>query len=1056
VIAPTITTAEGAGAVTESAQVAFAALSAGQTLTLAGLTFTAGVNGASAAQVAGAFENLQNGATTGNGTLVANGSGFYQGTFSGWTTSSASSNNVTFTSTSANTNVSDLAPATTATAPVISITQGQIGITETYEVTFADMKAGQTLTIANYTYTADADKTGAQVATLWANKAAGTGTEAPFTGTLTYATATAADGNKLIFTGNPTLSNVADLTVEVGGLPSTVTASGGQGGRAESAAVTFNALAAGAIMNLGGLIFTAGAAGATATQVAQAFQNLTSGATTGDGTSYGTYSGALTGYSTGSAAGGSSITFTSTSPATNVTNLAMPTTITVAISTAEGSLSSTEVATVDFSNGAGGDPTSTNALTSGQTISIAGLTFTANGNVTRTSLAAAFSNLQNGATAAQLNASGQSAYGSFSGTFTGWSTGAVINQRSVAFTSATPNTNVTNLVTSPLGTLASGPTITEGIAASSEQATVTFKDLKQGQTLTIAGLTLTAVSNMSASQVALAFQNLTNGMTFAEAEVTANTSLAGNAALGNFTAGTFSGWSTSAASTASVSFNSAVAATNVTDLVATLGTGSAAITSTTQGQINRTEAATVIFNALSEGQSLSLAGVTFTAQSNLTAAQVAAKFTSGAIAAGGLGYSGALAGYTAANAVTGTNSDNIVFTSTTTNLNVTDLTAAVAGTAPTIITTNGGSTNSTETANVTFNAANMAAGDSVTLAGLTFTAGANGATRAQVAAAFSNLAAGTSSANLSSANGTFSGTLTGWSTGASNGTGLTATSSTASQNVQNLTASATQRSALNALSGIVVGGLANQTGENLLTLRGTVNGNTQTQQIKLKDNAANNTQILDFNTFGIQFAVDSFQAQSASDIGAALASLNSSSPSYGTSGAFKPGQIVVGQGANSALKFQSGADSEAFIQIDTLNIQTGKTGISAGSDATMMAVGDAIAGTATGNLGGLGVNDSINSWQTAFRNASAAVDAAIDYISSKRATFGSQMSRLGFITTNLTAQSTNLQNSRSAIIDTDFASETAKLTKGQIMQQAATAMLAQANQMPNVILSLLK
>jgi flagellin len=53
-------------------------------------------------------------------------------------------------------------------------------------------------------------------------------------------------------------------------------------------------------------------------------------------------------------------------------------------------------------------------------------------------------------------------------------------------------------------------------------------------------------------------------------------------------------------------------------------------------------------------------------------------------------------------------------------------------------------------------------------------------------------------------------------------------------------------------------------------------------------------------------------------------------------------------------------------------------------------------------------------------------------------------------------QSTNTSASRSAIIDTDFASETAGLTKGQIMQQAATAMLAQANQMPNVILSLLK
>ena len=66
------------------------------------------------------------------------------------------------------------------------------------------------------------------------------------------------------------------------------------------------------------------------------------------------------------------------------------------------------------------------------------------------------------------------------------------------------------------------------------------------------------------------------------------------------------------------------------------------------------------------------------------------------------------------------------------------------------------------------------------------------------------------------------------------------------------------------------------------------------------------------------------------------------------------------------------------------------------------------------------------------------------------------MNRIAYTSTNLQAQSTNIQNSRSAIIDTDFAAETARLTKGQIMQQAATAMLAQANQMPNVILSLLK
>ena len=66
------------------------------------------------------------------------------------------------------------------------------------------------------------------------------------------------------------------------------------------------------------------------------------------------------------------------------------------------------------------------------------------------------------------------------------------------------------------------------------------------------------------------------------------------------------------------------------------------------------------------------------------------------------------------------------------------------------------------------------------------------------------------------------------------------------------------------------------------------------------------------------------------------------------------------------------------------------------------------------------------------------------------------MSRLVHAGDNATNVSMNLVESNSRIVDTDYATETAKLTKGQILQQAATAMLAQANQMPNVILSLLK
>jgi flagellin len=95
-------------------------------------------------------------------------------------------------------------------------------------------------------------------------------------------------------------------------------------------------------------------------------------------------------------------------------------------------------------------------------------------------------------------------------------------------------------------------------------------------------------------------------------------------------------------------------------------------------------------------------------------------------------------------------------------------------------------------------------------------------------------------------------------------------------------------------------------------------------------------------------------------------------------------------------------------------------------------------------------------WATAFSTMGSYVDAALDVVSEQRSNMGALQNRISYINQNLEAYSTNLQSSRSAITDTDFAAETAKLTKGQIMQQAATAMLAQANQMPNIVLSLLK
>ena len=91
-----------------------------------------------------------------------------------------------------------------------------------------------------------------------------------------------------------------------------------------------------------------------------------------------------------------------------------------------------------------------------------------------------------------------------------------------------------------------------------------------------------------------------------------------------------------------------------------------------------------------------------------------------------------------------------------------------------------------------------------------------------------------------------------------------------------------------------------------------------------------------------------------------------------------------------------------------------------------------------------------------FTAIQTAADAYITALSTQRSLLGAYQNQIEFTISNVTELSSNLSAARSNVQDTDYASETASLTKGQILQQAATAMLAQANQMPNVILSLLK
>lgn len=129
-----------------------------------------------------------------------------------------------------------------------------------------------------------------------------------------------------------------------------------------------------------------------------------------------------------------------------------------------------------------------------------------------------------------------------------------------------------------------------------------------------------------------------------------------------------------------------------------------------------------------------------------------------------------------------------------------------------------------------------------------------------------------------------------------------------------------------------------------------------------------------------------------------------------------------------------------------------KTTVAAGSVAT-----GATAPAATAVFSGdARLNDTDITTQANANIAIGRVDNAIKAVDKERATMGAVMNRLTYAADNLTNVSQNTSASRSQILDTDYAKTTTELARSQIIQQASTAMLAQANQQPQSVLSLLK
>jgi flagellin len=111
--------------------------------------------------------------------------------------------------------------------------------------------------------------------------------------------------------------------------------------------------------------------------------------------------------------------------------------------------------------------------------------------------------------------------------------------------------------------------------------------------------------------------------------------------------------------------------------------------------------------------------------------------------------------------------------------------------------------------------------------------------------------------------------------------------------------------------------------------------------------------------------------------------------------------------------------------------------------------------TAT-TVAGVGVSAIDLTTATGAQAALTAVDSAINTVNSTRAALGAYQARFTSVVASLATTAENMTASRSRIQDADFAMETANLSRAQILQQAGTAMVAQANQLPQGVLALLR
>ena len=771
--------------------ISFNAMANGDSATVGGLTFTANSN-LTAAQVASIFyQKIANSANNAAGTFTNSFQGGYNltdpgvgssVTFTGMTTGPMSSLAVGAT----------LSARTPLSSSNVSGSFGSDSSAALISVSFPPVVAGDTATVGGLTFTATSNLTPTELASIFAAKINSNTNSSygSFSGSFVGGFTAVASG-ALTLTGNSNGARTLDVSgrtanatiTQSSDVTTLVTGSYATSGNYAQQLIQFRALSAGETATFGDLTLTA-SANMTAKQVAVAFLNKVQyesdpPSSTGSFNStsfsyssqfslnvYNVNSGQLYAYANSAGSrdlipASGSVTGASGNTALSASDV---TTLVTGTASTDGAYAQQTVQFYD--------------MFTGETVTIGGLTFTANTFVNATTVANNFS-------ARMSNSSSSPSGGYFSGSYSSsFNPGSISNGAlsitgtsygpqsaiSVSGSSGSITSSSAYLSSSNVTTVAAGSAGTTGVYA---QQTVSLNALNAGDTATIGGLTLTAAADLTSTQVATIFASKIAGTD-------------PSAAFGSFNSTSFIGGFTGTSSTnvltltgssygpmstvtvsGAVTNRVALSSSNVT----TVAAGSAGTTGVYAQQ-------TVSLNALNAGDTATIGGLTLTAAADLTSTQVATIFASkiaGTDPSAAFGsfnstsFIGGFTGTSSTNVLTLTGSSYGPMSTVTVSGAVTNRVALSSSNVTTVAAGSAGTPGVYAQQTVSLNA--MGSGDAYTISGLTFTAAAD-LTSTQVAAIFASKIAGT---DPSSGIGSFSGSFVGDFSAASSSNVLTLT-----------------------------------------------------------------------------------------------------------------------------------------------------------------------------------------------------------------------------------------------------------------------------------------